>query len=111
MGVQHTDTADKERQEVMREPHTGSADKERQELIRPSRTGRTQSVESHFVQTRDVLTKVVFRHTVRRIRFVQNSRLQKHSQWNLISSNQGYVGSSRLQTQSVEGEQLRPGVY
>ena len=70
-------------------------------------------MESYFE-----LTKVVFRHTVRRIRFVQNrdvfipnSSSQTHSQWNLISSNQEYVVSSRLQTQSVECEQLKPGVY
>ena len=67
-------------------------------------------MESYFE-----LTKVVFRHTVRRIRFVQNrdvfipnSSSQTHSQWNLISSNQEYVGSSRLQTQTVECEQLKP---
>ena len=96
MGVQHTDTADKERQEVMREPHTGSADKERQELIRPSRTGRTQSVESHFVQTRDVLTKVVFRHTVRRIRFVQNRDV--------------FIPKSSSGTVSVESHQFQPRV-
>ena len=63
-----------------------------------------------------MLRRVLFRHTDESDLFkigmcLYPSHLQKHSQWNLISSNQGYVGSSRLQTQSVGYEQLKPGVY
>ena len=111
-------------------PHTGSADKGRkwweyhtQPVL--TKKGRNwldhhaeadQWIESHFVQTRDVLTGVVFRHTdesdlFKIVMCLYPSRLQKHSQWNLISPTQGYVGSSRLLTQSVECEQLKPGVY
>ena len=62
------------------------------------------------------MRRVLFRHTDESDLFkigmcLYPSHLQKHSQWNLISSNQGYVGSSRLQTQSVGYEQLKPGVY
>ena len=92
----------------MKVPHTGRADKEGQELIRLSRTGRTpgmcwQKSSSDTQADESDLFKIGM--------CLYPSRRQALCQWNLISSNQGYVGSVSLQTQSVVCEQLKPGVY
>ena len=109
MRVPHTGSDWWQRQEVMGVPHTASADKERKRWENHTQAvltkkGRNwldhhaeadQWIESHFVQTRDVLTGVVFRHT-------DESDLFK-----IVMC----LYPSRLQTQSVECEQLKPGVY